>query len=196
MSCRQGLEDTRSRVGAGNRCGKEGRLSLRRCCCLESLRLPSPSQQMAQELVWGGGGLRLPDPLSLSPPAVHSSCHSSCPGSSWSPDWRQLLLRVDLSCPVALASLGWGPETLVPQWLLHWFLASPTPCSWEEEVLSSNLSLVSHVGSGLASIPSLWSFLLRGEGVWQRVIGKGKGRDDSSGEHLEASKGRRNLWHS
>lgn len=71
------------------------------------------SQQMAQELVWDGGGLRLPGPLSLSlllspPPAC-----SSCPGSSWSPDGRQFLLRADLSCPVALASLGWGPEILV-----------------------------------------------------------------------------------
>lgn len=47
-----------------------------RCCCLESSGLSSPpSQQMAQELVWDEGELRLPAPSSLSlllspPPAI------------------------------------------------------------------------------------------------------------------------------
>lgn len=112
---RAGSGRSQSRVGevGGCRCGEKGRWSFRRCCCLESLRLSSPSQQMAQELVWDGGGLRLPDPLSLSLLLSPPPARSSCPGSSWSPDGRQFLLRADLSCPVALASLGWGPEILV-----------------------------------------------------------------------------------
>lgn len=48
---RVGSEEARGRMGEGKPCGEEGRLSLRRYCCLESLRLSSPSQQMAQELV-------------------------------------------------------------------------------------------------------------------------------------------------
>jgi hypothetical protein len=51
MSFQQDLEEARDRMGAGKPCGEERRLSLRRYRCLESLRLSSPSQQMAQELV-------------------------------------------------------------------------------------------------------------------------------------------------
>lgn len=159
------------------------------------------SQQMAQELVWDGGGLRLPDPLSLSlllspPPAC-----SSCPGSSWSPDGRQFLLRADLSCPVAWQAWDGGQK--------YWFtMASPLapglthPLFLGGRTPGFQCQSTGHMLSGLSSIPSLESFLPPQCPPWRGSVAKSDGEGVGCRECLEASKGTRNqlrfscLWHS